>query len=301
MEIGIALPNTIPGADGALIRAWSARAEERGFALLAATERLVFPGHDPMLTLAAAAGCTDRIRLATNIVVGPLRSAATLAKECETLQSLSGGRFTLGVGPGVRDDDFDAAERSFAERGTVFDAQLAELHDHGARWPAGTTGPDRVVGGTGWSHHLDPAPAPVPLMIAGLSERAVRRVVRWGAGWTAPGLSPEAILPQARRVRQAWTDAGRPGRPKVLALVRYVLGDDVAAQSARFVTDYFAVTGEDPRVYVEGTLSTPGAIREVVGQLEAAGVDELLFHPTAAELSQVDRLADILLAASAER
>src|SRR3954470_9802612 len=105
MEIGIALPNTLPGASGKLIRQWASRAEERGFALLAATERLVFPGHDPMLALATAAGCTERIRLATNIVVAPLRSAATLAKEAETLQSLSEGRFTLGVGPGVRDDD----------------------------------------------------------------------------------------------------------------------------------------------------------------------------------------------------
>jgi len=295
MEIGIALPNAIPGTDGALIKAWSARAEERGFASLAATDRLVFPGHDPMLALATAAGRTQDIRLATNILVGPLRSAGTLAKECETLQSLSGGRFTLGVGPGVRDDDFQVAERSFTARGAAFDAQLAELHDHSLRFPAGSRGPGRSDGGTGWSHHLDPAPMPVPLMIAGLTQRAVRRVVRYGAGWTAPGLSREAIQPQVRRVRRAWSDVGRAGQPRILALARYSLGDDVVAESARFVADHFAVTGEDPQVYVNGTPSTPSAIRAVADELAAVGVDELVFHPTAAALSQVDRLADVLL------
>lgn len=127
MKISIALPNTVPGADGRLITDWARRAEERGFASLAATERLVYPGHDPLLALAAAAGATSRIGLLTNVLIGPLRTAPVLAKAVASLDSLSGGRFTLGVGPGVREDDFEAAGRAFDDRRAAFEEQLELL------------------------------------------------------------------------------------------------------------------------------------------------------------------------------
>jgi len=285
VDISIALPNTIPGARGEVMAQWARRAEERDFAGVAATERLVYPGHDPLLSLAAASAVTSHIRLSTNIVIGPLRSAAVLAKEAETLQSLSGGRFVLGLGPGVRDDDFAAAERQFASRGRTFDAQLAALHDH---WggPAGLA--------DARSHHLDPAPPRVPLLVAGLSDAAIRRVVRWGDGWTAPGLEPATILPHVDRVRAAWVDAGRDGSARVVALLRFALGGDVEAKAAGFVREYFAVTGEDPETYVAKTPRTGEQIRRLTAELAAGGVDEVLFHPTAVTLNQVDRLADVV-------
>jgi alkanesulfonate monooxygenase SsuD/methylene tetrahydromethanopterin reductase-like flavin-dependent oxidoreductase (luciferase family) len=295
VDISIALPNTLPGTSGQLIARWASRAEERGFAGIAATERLVYPGHDPLLSLAAAAAVTSRIRLATNIIIGPLRSTAELAKAAETLQSLSGGRFVLGLGPGVREDDFAVAGRSFAGRGAVFDAQLAELRGY---WSADAGARREGVaaeGTTGHSHHLDPAPPRVPLLVAGLSHSATRRVVRWGDGWTAPGLDPTAILPYVARMRSAWAEAGRPGDPHVVALLRFVLGDDVKDQAAAFVRDYFAVTGEDPQIYVDHTPSTGEQILALVSGLAAGGVNEIVFHPTAAALNQVDRLAEIVI------
>ncbi|GGT16324.1 MULTISPECIES: LLM class flavin-dependent oxidoreductase [Streptomyces] len=278
MKIGIAFPNTVPGASGALQTRWAVRAEERGFSSVAATHRLCYPGHEPLAVLAAAAGATSRIGLSTNILVAPLTTAAVLAKEAATVASLAGDRVTLGLGPGVRADDFRAAGRDFAGRAAVFDAQLAEL----ARL--------RAKGGTGEL----PGAVP-PVLVGGVSRAAVRRAVRWADGWTAPGLEPERVAPWAEEVRAAWDSAGRAGRPRLVALSRYWLGEDVAEEAAAFVRQYFQVLGAEADSFVAKTPSTPEGIRDQVGRLAAAGFDEVIFHPTAARLAQVDRLADVLI------
>ncbi|MEI7031797.1 LLM class flavin-dependent oxidoreductase [Streptomyces pratensis] len=278
MKIGIAFPNTIPGASGRLQIDWAVRAESRGFATVAATQRLCYPGHEPLPVLAAAAAVTSRITLTTNILVAPLTTAAVLAKEAATVASFAGDRFLLGLGPGVRADDFEAAERDFGPRGAAFDRQLAELarlREH---------------------HDPDSLPAPVPpLLIGGLSAAAVRRTVRWGEGWTAPGLAPDRIAPAAEQVRAAWAAAGRAGRPRLVALSRFWLGEEVAHEAAGFVREYFGVLGAEADAFVAGTPRTPEQVREQVTALAAAGFDEVVFHPTAAHLSQVDRLADVLI------
>jgi alkanesulfonate monooxygenase SsuD/methylene tetrahydromethanopterin reductase-like flavin-dependent oxidoreductase (luciferase family) len=278
MKIGIAFPNTVPGASGALQTRWAVRAEKRGFSSVAATHRLCYPGHEPLAVLAAAAGATSRIGLSTNILVAPLTTAAVLAKEAATVASLAGDRVTLGLGPGVRADDFRAAGRDFAGRAAVFDAQLAEL----ARL--------RAKGGTGEL----PGAVP-PVLVGGVSRAAVRRAVRWADGWTAPGLEPERVAPWAEEVRAAWDSAGRAGRPRLVALSRYWLGEDVAEEAAAFVRQYFQVLGAEADSFVAKTPSTPEGIRDQVGRLAAAGFDEVIFHPTAARLAQVDRLADVLI------
>ncbi|KIF78161.1 hypothetical protein QR77_38940 [Streptomyces sp. 150FB] len=278
MKIGIAFPNTIPGASGRLQTEWAVRAEQRGFSTAAATQRLCYPGHEPLSVLAAAAAVTSRIGLATNILVAPLTTAAVLAKEAATVASLAGGRFLLGLGPGVRADDFEAAEREFGPRGAVFDGQVAELARLRERHDPGNL----------------PGPVP-PLLIGGLSAAAVRRTVRWAAGWTAPGLEPERVAPTAGKVRAAWAEAGREGEPRLIALSRFWLGEDVAEEAGGFVRKYFGVLGDEADDFVRKTPRTPEQVRARMKELAEAGFDEVVFHPTAARLSQVDRLADVLL------
>jgi alkanesulfonate monooxygenase SsuD/methylene tetrahydromethanopterin reductase-like flavin-dependent oxidoreductase (luciferase family) len=266
MKIGLALPNGVPGADGPLMIDWAVRAEQAGFATLAATDRLVYPGHTPLLALAAAAAVTTGIGLSTNVLIGPLRSPETLLREAKTLSALSGGRLTLGLGPGVRDDDFAAAERDFARRGEVLDRQLKLLSEAG-----------------------------VPLLVGGVSRAALRRVVELADGWTAPGLEPEQILPLAGTVRKRWAQAGRAGSPRIVALLRFTLGADVGPESDEFVRDYFAVLGPEAEDFVRKTPRSAGEIRDLLSALRDGGVDEVVFHPTAPRLSQVDRLAEIVL------
>jgi alkanesulfonate monooxygenase SsuD/methylene tetrahydromethanopterin reductase-like flavin-dependent oxidoreductase (luciferase family) len=285
MRIGIGLPNLIPDVPGQRIAEWAIRAEARGFSSLVTTDRVVYPGHDPLLSLALAAAVTSRVRLLTDVLLAPLHSPGMLARDAATVYQASGARLALGVAPGVRQDDFVVAEREFHARFRRFDADLELMH---RVWQG------KPVPGTDRSPVSRPLPAGgVPLLIGGFSDGAIQRIVRWGSGWVAPSLGLADVLPFAERVRAAWREAGRSGDPEIVAMTRFGIGADVAAMSRESARDYFAILGDElAEVFAEDAARDEETVREIIGQYAAAGIDELIFNPTVAELSQVDRLAD---------
>jgi alkanesulfonate monooxygenase SsuD/methylene tetrahydromethanopterin reductase-like flavin-dependent oxidoreductase (luciferase family) len=127
MQIGIGFPTTIPGVLGKQLIEWAKKADGGPFSSMGLIDRLVYDNYDPLIALAAAAGATHRIRLMTTILLAPLHSAAVLAKQVASLDALSGGRLTLGLGVGIREDDFQAASVPFHTRGKAFDEQLATM------------------------------------------------------------------------------------------------------------------------------------------------------------------------------
>src|SRR3954470_21380422 len=128
MDIGIGLPNTVVGVDRSGIVDWARRAEQAGFSSLGTIDRIAYPNFEPLVSLAAAAAVTERIRLVTDILIAPLRAnTALLAKQAATIDQLSGGRLQLGLSAGGRDDDYAVSGLDFGARGRAFDRQLEDL------------------------------------------------------------------------------------------------------------------------------------------------------------------------------
>src|SRR5574341_469366 len=200
MHIGIGLPNTIAGADRDLIVQWMCRADEGPFSSLAVLDRVLYESFEPLALLAAAAGLTRRIRLATMIVIAPLRNTALLAKQTATIDALSGGRLTLGVAIGARQDDYDATGVDYHTRGEVLTRQLAELRNH---WTQGRIGPKPVQ------------PNGPELLVGGLTDITYARVARYADGFAHNGGPPRLFAQATEKSRAAWIDAGRPGQPKL--------------------------------------------------------------------------------------
>jgi alkanesulfonate monooxygenase SsuD/methylene tetrahydromethanopterin reductase-like flavin-dependent oxidoreductase (luciferase family) len=286
MDIGIGLPSTIPGIGGQTLVEWARRAEARGFSALATIDRVAYPNYDSLIALAAAAAVTQRIRLITNVLLGPTRNPVLLAKEAASVDQISGGRLTLGVGVGGRSDDFEAAGQEFKNRGRRWDQDLELIHRAWQSEPvAGSPKP------------VTPAPTHggrVPILIGGSADEAIERTVRWGIGWTAGGGGPDMAGAFAERIRKAWKEAGREGQPRFLALNYYALGAGPEVEQGGYLSDYY---GAAPWLgqMIQYLPRTPEALHGLAKSFESAGIDELIFCPTIADLNQLDMLADAVL------
>ena len=125
-----------PDVPGRLVLDWAGRAEERGFSSLATIDRIAYPSYDSLTALTAAAAVTDRIGLLTNILLGPAYNPVQLAKVTASLDQLSGGRLTLGLGVGGRADDYQ--RRPVVADRVIGSSRPGLLSPPGraSRWPA---------------------------------------------------------------------------------------------------------------------------------------------------------------------
>ncbi len=286
MEIGIGIPNSVRGTTGAQLLEWARRAEAAGFSSLASIGAVSYPSYEELTVFAAAGAVTERIRFLPNVLIAPARSTAELAKQAATVQELTGGRLTLGLGAGWRDVDYHLTGRDFAARGRLFDEQLADLHRAWTGEPIveGTRPATPEIGHPG-----------VPLLIGGHTEAAIRRTVEFGIGWTAGGLPPQMVAPFLERVRTAWRNAGREGSPRFVALNYFSLGD-TEEQSRAYLLDYYEPMGRETAEYIAGSAHrSPQAIKEVIAAFAEIGVDELILDPTVSDPAQVEMLAEVAL------
>jgi len=285
MEIGFGLPNAVPGVGRDSLLESARRAERRGFSSLGTIGRLVYPNFECIVSLAAAAAVTERIRLMPTILIAPYHAnAALLAKQVASLDALSGGRLVLGVGLGAREDDYEASGVPYKGRGRRLEQQLEEMKRIWAgeeRGYAGAIGPPPVQEGG------------PPIMIGGGGDASFERVARYGAGWLMAALPPDQFVASAPKVDEAWKRAGRPGKPRKASITYFALGPNAQAAAEKDLKHYYSWLGDEVASMIAGgAATTEDAVRTVAQAFEDAGCDELLFIPASAEPEQADLLAE---------
>jgi probable F420-dependent oxidoreductase len=167
-------------------------AEDAGFDAVSMTDHpfpsddwLAVGGHhsfDPFVALSFMAARTSRIRMLTNLVISAYRDPYLAAKSVASLDLLSGGRLTLGLGAGYQAAEFAALGADFEDRGRRFDAALAAMR---AAWTGETvTVTDGYFPADGHTALPRPAQRPhPPVWIGGNSRRARRRAAQHADGW----------------------------------------------------------------------------------------------------------------------
>ena len=287
MEIGIGIPNTVPGATGRQILEWARRAESAGFSSLASIGAVSYPGYEELTVFAAAGAVTERIRFLSNVLIAPARSTAELAKQAATVDQLTNGRLTLGLGIGWRATDFQLTGRNFHRRGRRFDAQLRDLQK---AWK----GEPLLEGTREVGPPIVQQPS-IPLLVGGTADESFRRVAEFASGWSSGGLPPDAVKGMVDKVRSAWSAAGRDGVPRIAALAYFSLGDNESA-SRHYLLDYYGLMGDEVAEMIAGSaLRSAEAIGGAVKAFQEAGVDELILDPTVPDPAQVDLLAEVVL------
>ena len=279
MHIGAGLPSTIKHASGSAILDWARLADSGPFGSVAVLDRLRYDSLDPLATLAAAAAVTSRVRLATTVVIGPLRNTALLAKEAASIDQLSGGRLTLGLALGARRDDYEAAGVSYENRGQRLSEQLVTLRDI---WDDESVGPRPVQ------------PGGPELIVGGTDDSAFARAARHASGYMHGGGPPRAFASAANKARAAWAEAGRPGEPQLWAMAYYALGESEASAGRDYLLDYYAFTGPFAERIADALLTTPQSIVQFARAYAEVGCHHLVLFPTSAAIDQLHQLAEIV-------
>jgi alkanesulfonate monooxygenase SsuD/methylene tetrahydromethanopterin reductase-like flavin-dependent oxidoreductase (luciferase family) len=282
MRIGIGLPAAVPGTDATTLGRWASESEDAGFRSLGVIDRLVYDNLEPLTALAAAAARSERAELLTLVLnVCWRQNAVLLAKQMASVERLSGGRLTAGLGFGAWPEDYAASQVSLAGRGARFDAMLATMR--------------RV-----WAGEVDGASGPMPalpdgrpgMLVGGAVPAAFTRAATLGQGWVAPLFGRSALSEGAAALRQAWATAGRAGRPRVATGRYFCLGTGADQTADAYIEhyygpDWFAAARAD-------TLTSRERLREELPLLAEAGCTDLVLFPCAGGLEQVGLLAEAL-------
>lgn len=254
MRLGLHALGIGVGAQRAVIDAVAVAAEQHEFATLWAGEhavmldqpvsrypysaagRIAVPAAadwiDPLIGLSFAAATTTTINLATGVLLLPEHNPVLVAKQAATLDRLSGGRFTLGVGIGWSREEFDALGVPFERRGARTAEYVAAMRrlwrDDIASFAGEFVNFERV--------RVNPKPVcdrRIPIMVGGNSDAALRRVVDWGDGWYGFNLPDVAAATErVALIRKLCREGGRdPSELRLAVALQHRTVDDILALS----------------------------------------------------------------------
>jgi len=281
MRLGLHALGIGAGADRAVIDAVASAADGCGFATLWAGEHVVMvdasasrypysddgvigvPAQadwlDPMIALGFAAAASSRIDIATGVLLLPEHNPVVVAKQAASLDRLSGGRLTLGVGVGWSREEFAALGVPFEDRGARMAEYVAAMRtlwrDDVASFDGAFVGFDSI--------RVNPKPVRdrrIPIVVGGNSDAALRRAVAWGDGWYGFNLAGvDAVRERIGKLERLCAESGRDRVDLRLALALEDPGvDDVGALSE---------SGVDELVLVEAPPDRPEAASEWVSAL----------------------------------
>jgi probable F420-dependent oxidoreductase len=267
---GLNLPNySRLGSRESMIRL-AKTAEELGYSSLWTSDHILIPANMPepfgdllesFATLSYLAARTERIRLATGILVLPQRDPLLVAKQAATIHHLSGGRLTLGVGVGWIAQEYSYLRTDFGARGRLADEYIAAIRVLFER-----EHPEYHGEHINFSDALfSPRPnAPIPIVVGGNSKAALGRAAMLGDGWHGLRLSPD----KAGVAIRTMNDIGHKPDFAVSVRVQTRIGG--------------IIEGADPATTLQGDAD---AIVEQIHRYVDAGVHHLVIEPVSNDLT----------------
>ncbi len=218
---GLMYPIPFAGIDDILIIA--RRAEELGYEGVWGNDHMTTQAYvrqefdtppnywELLITLTAIAMQTSRLRIGTGVLIPAMRrDIVVLAKQIATLDHISKGRLTLGVGVGAYREEFEALQPNCKiHRGDALEESLKAIRTLFSRRNADWEG--KYYQYRDVEMYPKPIQQPFPIYIGGNSPNALRRAAHFGQGWIGAGMPPEQFKTAINKIYQYLTDAGRAG------------------------------------------------------------------------------------------
>ena len=292
MDIGVALPQMAPDYGPRTTVRWSRGIDEGPFSSVSAGERVTFTNPEMVASLAAAAAVTERVRVMANVWVLPQHPPPMVAQQVGTLDQLSGGRLTVAVGIGGREEDYLALGSPLHRRHQRLDEAVAELRrllDGGPAYDGGAAvGP------------LPVQPGGVPVLAGALGPRAMARAARWAdgvSGFSVAGKRRDFVSVN-RLADEAWAAEGRPSPRKVSGFFFCLGVDDPLPRLRTFTERYLGFLGPDLAAARAAEVHLPDedAVTRALDDAQEAGCDEVVLVPATADPACLDAAADLVAA-----
>ena len=295
---GIAIPQTSDPIDIKLIREFLARAERLGYESAWVQEQILSDSSilEPVTLLTYASALTAKLRLGSAVLLTVIRNPVQLAKSLASLDQLSQGRLTVGVGIGGA----HVPEKVFGFSGERRSRRFVEgLGVMKALW----TQPRASFSGEFWQfENIAMEPKPVqrphpPLWFGARDAIALKRAVRHGDGWMGAGSSSSAdFVKQAGEIRRFLEEAKRDPATFAVSKRVYIAIDNDRGRAEKRLREWFGVRYKNAdmaaRVSIWGSL---GECIERLGELVDAGAQHLMLNPVFDEIEQMELMAAEIL------
>ena len=285
MKFGWILPNNWGVARAADVIDLGVRAEALGYHAVWVNHHVLNVGYvgerlgdrpyyDALTTLTWIGARTERLRLGTSVLVLPYLNPLVLAKAVATLDVLSGGRVTLGVGVGSLPAENRALGSDYATRGAYANESIAVMRE---LW----TAPEPSFAGRFFRFdgaRFSPKPLQpggVPILVGGASRAALARCARLGDGWHPMDTPLPRLRDRVNELRRMWSEQGRGSAPPRIV--------------ARCELDLRDIPEADRSAPMVGTTEQ---LLETIAEYRQIGVSELALSTSTADVDHIRRLQD---------
>ena len=292
MKFGVTIPNNWGVEDPKQVLEFGPLAESLGYDSVWVMDHLFNTGYirerledkpyyHPMSTLSYLAATTSKVTLGTSVLVLPYHNPVELAKYAATLDQISGGRVTLGVGVGAMTEEFDALGISMRERGSLTNECIDIMKEL-------------------WSSHLPkfqskrwdfsdlyfspkPAQSSIPIWVGGSSPGAIKRTALRGDGWHPTGVSAESYALTKHEIMEAATAAGRDASAMTWSTRLEV--EVHGRPSSERASTRTRLSGDNSEMMVAG-----------IKAYQDAGVDHMVLALNSGDVSALKRLMETIAA-----
>lgn len=294
LRLGISLPQNFPGEklDQVYLRDYVRKAEDAGFEDGWLTESILSPNFylEPVTYIAHLAALTTRLRFGIAVIILNTRNPVQLAKALATVDQLSDGRLTVGVGIGAGTANYAAFGITPERRVARYEEAIRVMKSLWTEERASLNGDFWKLDGV----RMKPKPAQkphMPLIFGGHSEPALRRAVRMGNGWMAAGsTSTEESLASLSQIRGYLAEAGRKESDFWLSKRIYIAVDDNEALAREKLSAALSYQYGGRDQSDVGLAATPSRAVDVLCRLKEAGAQHILLNPAYDHLQQMDTL-----------
>jgi alkanesulfonate monooxygenase SsuD/methylene tetrahydromethanopterin reductase-like flavin-dependent oxidoreductase (luciferase family) len=287
------MPVMEPDLDAATLKAWARVIDDGPFSSLCWGERIAFDNPDSLTLLGALAAWTDRVRLVTTVIVPQLHDPVMLAKGLATGDMLSGGRLTVGIGVGGRDEDYRAVG---ADTGTQTMRGLAENVAVMKRIWAG----EKITGSVVPVGPPPLQPGGPELLIGTTGRKTVRSAASWADGLA--GITLDLDVSKQNELfdvaRRAWAEAGKR-KPHLATSFWFAIGDDAQAARAQVHRHLLRYMNWIPAKVVDAMAPTTGwagnddELLDIMRKFSDIGTDAIYLIPTSSDVDQLRRVAEV--------